>query len=196
MEILYTRVSTESQNDARQIKIGVTTYSDVCSGNVKFNERTYGNKIIQLAKDNTLKTLYVHSIDRLGRNTLDILETIQFLSSKGVNVVSEKEGLQTLINGKENPIAKLMIGILGTLAEFELNRIKERQAEGIANAKAKGVYGGRTAGSIEAEEKFLSKYPKVIKALQNGYSVNSIANDKRYNVSRMTVIKVKKILNK
>jgi DNA invertase Pin-like site-specific DNA recombinase len=118
------------------------------------------------------------------------------LTKKGVNVISEKEGLQTLIEGKENPIAKLMIGILGTLAEFELNRIKERQAEGIAAAKTKGKYNGRPVGSAEDDEKFLSKYPKVVKALKNGESVNSIANDKRFDVSRMTVIKIKKILNK
>ena len=80
--------------------------------------------------------MHVHSIDRLGRNTLDIMQTIQDFTSKGINVVSTKEGLQTLINGKENPIAKMMIGILGTLAEFELARGKERQAEGIAKEES------------------------------------------------------------
>ncbi len=52
-------------------------------------------------------------------------------------MVATKEGLQTIVDGKENPIAKMILGILGTLAEFELNSIKERQTEGIA--KAKGV---------------------------------------------------------
>ena len=197
-KVFYVRVSTQEQNTDRQIynreiKIGVQIVQDKCSGSIAFKERTGGKQILAMEG---LKELHVHSIDRLGRNSLDILQTIQTLTAKGVNVISEKEGLQTLIEGKENPIAKLMIGILGTLAEFELNRIKERQAEGIANAKKKGAYNGRPVGTTEADEKFLSKYPQVIKALKNGDSVNSIADSKKYKVSRMTVIKVKKILNK
>jgi DNA invertase Pin-like site-specific DNA recombinase len=196
-KVFYVRVSTQEQNTDRQIftreiKMGVTIVQDKCSGSVSFGEREGGKKILSMGD---LKELHVHSIDRLGRNSLDILQTIQTLTKKGVNVISEKEGLQTLIEGKENPIAKLMIGILGTLAEFELNRIKERQAEGIAAAKTKGKYNGRPVGSAEDDEKFLSKYPKVVKALKNGESVNSIANSKIMNVSRMTVIKIKKILN-
>lgn len=197
-KVFYVRVSTQEQNTDRQIftreiKMGVTIVQDKCSGSVSFAEREGGKKILSMGD---LKELHVHSIDRLGRNSLDILQTIQTLTKKGVNVISEKEGLQTLIEGKENPIAKLMIGILGTLAEFELNRIKERQAEGIAAAKKKGVYNGRPVGTIEEDDKFLSKYPQVVKALKNGDSVNSIADSKKYKVSRMTVIKVKKILNK
>jgi DNA invertase Pin-like site-specific DNA recombinase len=197
-KVFYVRVSTQEQNTDRQIftreiKMGVTIVQDKCSGSISFAEREGGKKILSMGD---LKELHVHSIDRLGRNSLDILQTIQTLTKKGVNVISEKEGLQTLIEGKENPIAKLMIGILGTLAEFELNRIKERQAEGIAAAKTKGKYNGRPVGSAEDDEQFLSKYPKVVKALKNGESVNSIANSKIMNVSRMTVIKIKKILNK
>lgn len=190
-KVFYVRVSTTEQSTDRQIKVGVQIVQDKCSGSIAFAERLGGKQILAM---NDLKELHVHSIDRLGRNTLDIMQTIQTLTNRGVNVVSEKEGLQTLIDGKENPIAKLMIGILGTLAEFELSRIKERQAEGIAVAKRKGVYVGRAEGSTEGFEKFLSKYPKVIKALNNGKSVNSIANDKTMNVSRMTVIKIKNAL--
>jgi len=79
----------------------------------------------------------MHSLDRLGRNTLDSMQTIQNCTNRGINVVATKEGLQTIVDGQENPIAKMILGILGTLAEFELNSIKERQTEGIA--KAKGV---------------------------------------------------------
>lgn len=193
MKVLYTRISSEGQKSDRQIKIGIEIISDTCSGSIAFKDRIGGKKILALEG---LKELHVHSIDRLGRNSLDILQTIQTLTAKGVNVISEKEGLQTLIEGKENPIAKLMIGILGTLAEFELSRIKERQAEGIATAKKKGVYKGRPVGTIEDDEKFLNKYPQIVKALKNGDSVNSIADSKKNKVSRMTVIKIKKILNK
>ena len=84
--------------------------------------------------------------------------------------------------------------MLGSIAEFELNRIKERQKEGIANAKAKGVYKGRYKNAKEDEEKFLSKYPNVIKKLQQGQSIRSIANDKRLNVSTPTIVKIKRAI--
>lgn len=189
-KILYTRVSTTEQNASRQIKIGMELVSDECSGSIAFFDRPNGSKL----KDLVFDELHVHSIDRLGRSTLDIMQTIQYFTNKGICVISEKEGLKTLIDGKPNPIASLLIGVLGSIAEFELNRIKERQKEGIANAKAKGTYKGREVGAKEDEEKFLSKYPNVIKKLQQGQSIRSIANDKRLNVSTPTIVKIKRII--
>ena len=154
MKAKYIRVSTIEQNTDRQTNFEGLTYIDKCSGSTPFNER---NEAKRLLANESITEIHVHSIDRLGRNTLDIMQTIQNFTSKGINVVSEKEGLQTIVNGKENPIAKMMIGILGTLAEFELNRSKERQSEGIANAKEKGVYVGRKEGSKESTEQFLNK---------------------------------------
>lgn len=154
MKAKYIRVSTLEQNTDRQNNFEGLAYIDKCSGSTPFNERTEAKKLLS---NNSITEVHVHSIDRLGRNTLDIMQTIQNFTSKGINVVSEKEGLQTIVNGKENPIAKMMIGILGTLAEFELNRSKERQSEGIAEAKKKGVYVGRSVGSKESTEQFLNK---------------------------------------
>jgi DNA invertase Pin-like site-specific DNA recombinase len=190
MKVLYSRVSTPEQNASRQIKMGFTLVSDECSGSKAFFERTNASKL----KDMVFDELHVHSIDRLGRSTLDIMQTIQYFTGKGICVISEKEGLKTIIDGKPNPIASLLIGVLGSIAEFELNRIKERQAEGIAIRKAKGEYKGRFVGAKESEDKFLSKYPSVIKKLQQGQSIRSIANDKRLNVSAPTVVKIKKML--
>ena len=131
------------------------------SGSIAFKDRKEASKL--LANDEITERL-VHSIDRLGRNTIDIMQTIQDFTSRGINVISEKESLHTIIDGKENPISKMMIGILGTLAEFELTRIKERQAEGIAKAKTKGSYLGRSVGSTESVEVFTSKAStKVVK---------------------------------
>ena len=191
MKVLYTRVSTAEQNNSRQIKIGYTLISDECSGSKAFFERPNASKL----KDMQFDELHVHSIDRLGRSTLDIMQTIQYFTNKGICVISEKEGLKTLIDGKPNPIASLLIGVLGSIAEFELNRIKERQAEGIANAKKQGRFLGRAVGAVEDTEVFLSKYSRVVKLLNAGRSVRSIANDKSIGVSAPTVIKVKRAIN-
>ena len=154
MRVKYIRVSTIEQNTDRQDDFNGKTYTDECSGSIAFKDRKEASKL--LANDEVSEVL-VHSIDRLGRNTIDIMNTIQDFTNRGINVISEKEGLQTIIDGKENPISKMMIGILGTLAEFELSRTKERQAEGIAKAKAKGSYLGRSKGSAESVEVFMSK---------------------------------------
>lgn len=193
MKAKYIRVSTTEQNTDRQNNdFNGIKYIDKCSGTIAFKDRTEAAKLL---KNDNIKEVYVHSIDRLGRNTLDIMNTIQYFTDKGINVVSEKEGLSTIIDGKENPIAKMIIGILGTLAEFELNRIKERQAEGIAQAKTKGVYLGRRVGSEESEEQFLNKKStqSIIRYLQANESIRRTA--KLSGTSVGTVQKVKKILN-
>ena len=191
MKAKYIRVSTIEQNTDRQTNFEGLTYTDKCSGSTPFNER---NEAKRLLANESITEIHVHSIDRLGRNTLDIMQTIQNFTSKGINVVSEKEGLQTIVNGKENPIAKMMIGILGTLAEFELNRSKERQSEGIANAKKKGVYVGRKEGSNESTEQFLNKKltQTIIRHLKAKESIRRTA--KLSGASIGTVQKVKAIV--
>ena len=105
------------------------------------------------------------------------MKTIEEFTNKGINVVSEKEGLHTIVNGKVNPVTKMMIGILETLAEFELNRLKERQFEGIEKAKIKGKYLGRKKGTKESEDIFRNKLTtqKIMKCLQEGESIRRAA---------------------
>ena len=191
-EVQYKRVSTGGQNMERQetIVFGAVVMEEVVSGSVEFGKRTKGMAILKMAEAGELATLHVHSIDRLGRNTLDILNTIQYLTSKGVNVKSTKEGFETMVDGKENPIAKMMIGILATLSEFELSRIKERQSEGIAKAKQRGVYktnGGNKKAETPAQ--FLAKKStkKIIKYYVQGNSLRATA--KLAEVSLSTVQK-------
>jgi len=192
MRVKYIRVSTDSQNTDRQATDGLFCYVDICSGSVAFKDRTEGYTLMHMAEKVT--EIVVHSIDRLGRNTIDIMQTIQFFTNKGVNIISEKEGLQTLIDGKENPVAKMMIGILGTLAEFELTRIKERQAEGIAKAKTKGAYVGRAKGTTEDITTFTNKKgtQAILRYLRQGYSINKTAL--LSETSTGSVKKVKKMI--
>ena len=187
MRVKYIRVSTTEQNTDRQEDFKGLTYADKCSGSIAFKDRKEATKL--LANDEVTEVL-VHSIDRLGRTTIDIMQTIQGFTSRGINVISEKEGLKTIVDGKENPVAKMMIGILGTLAEFELNRAKERQAEGIAKAKTKGVYAGRSAGSSESIDVFIAKESTkaILKNLRLGESIKRTAL-----LSKSSMGKVKKV---
>lgn len=196
-KVFYKRVSTNEQSTERQTAImGAQVYEDKCSGSIPFAKRDYGRVLMDEVIEGHISEVYVHSIDRLGRDTLDIMQTIRTMTENGVCVISEKEGLRTLnADGSENPIAKLMIGILGTLAEFELNRIKERQREGIALAKERGAYlqNGRVAGAkVLSEDEILSKYKKAVRELKKGASIRVCA--KMSGVSPVTAQKVKNIL--
>ncbi len=194
MKGYYVRVSTLEQNTDRQINDSENTYIDKVSGSIPFAERLEAKKLLEDIDNGTITEIEVHSIDRLGRSTLNIMQTIQSLTDKGVNVISKKEGLQTLVDGKENPIAKLMIGILGTLAEFELTRLKERQSEGIAKAKAKGIYAGRSVNSVESTEVFLNKAKSqtIIRHLNKGETVRRTALLSKSSIN--TVRKVQRLL--
>jgi DNA invertase Pin-like site-specific DNA recombinase len=187
MKAVYIRVSTTEQNTSRQENSidDAKVYIDKVSGSIPFAERKEGKKLMKDIQDGNITELYVHSIDRLGRNTIDILSTIKLITSYGCNVISEKEGLKMLIDGKENPVAKMMIGILSTLSEFELTRIKERQMEGIANKKSKGGYVGRAEGSTESKESFMNKAKTktIIKHLKNGESIRHTALLSKCSVS-------------
>jgi DNA invertase Pin-like site-specific DNA recombinase len=199
-QVFYIRVSTPEQNPSRQHKDLPTdgiVLVDICSGSIPLFERPEGKILLAMIEREEVYQITVHQLDRLGRDTLDVLTTIKFLMSKGVNLISAQEGIQTIVNGKENPIAKMLIGVLATFAEMENNRRRDRQAEGIAKAKERGVYLGGTAKATRKPEtlkEFLAKpkTKKVVRVLKEGNSLRRTA--KICDVSLVFVIKVSKAL--
>ena len=195
MNILYTRVSTIEQKSDRQ-KINEKDFNlvieDKYSGSIPFLEREGGKKILHLLNKKEITSISVWQIDRLGRSLLNVLNTIQLFSSKGICINFIQQGLRTLDeNGKENVITNLIINILGVVGQMEKNLIRERQLEGIQLAKAKGVYKGRVKGSNEDNLAFLTKHQKSIELLKKGYKAVEIS--KINNVSLNTLTKIKKL---
>jgi len=142
----YIRVSTIDQNGERQLE-GLKldkTFTDKASG--KDTKRPQLQAALGYVREGD--ALVVHSMDRLARNMLDLLQTVRDLNARGVAVQFVKERLT--FTGEDSPMAKLQLGILGAVAEFERSLIRERQREGIAIAKAKGVYKGRRR-ALDAE---------------------------------------------
>lgn len=181
MKVNYIRVSSGTQNCDVQIfnlSSEYKTFKDTCSGSIAFSERTEGAKIVKLVKEGKIEEILIHDISRIGRNNLDVLNMIQFFTENGVNLISRREGLSTMIEGKVNPIASLMVGLLSTLAEYELERLRERRNEGIAKAKDRGVYANHGGNRrVETREEFLSKSDtkKIIKYLNEGNSLRRSA---------------------
>ena len=197
MKVLYCRVSTLDQKTDRQ-KVSEADYKivieDKCSGAIPFFDRDGGKQILKLIEKNALTSLFVLSIDRLGRDLRDIINTIHFFTEKGISIHFISQGLRTLDdNGKENPISKMMISILGVVGEMERTQIKERQIEGIKIAKLKGVYKGRVEGSKEDLLKFLSKEKnkKAMEYLKKGYK--GVEAAKLAGVHINTISKIKKL---
>jgi DNA invertase Pin-like site-specific DNA recombinase len=197
INLLYTRVSTLDQKTDRQ-KINESEFNlvieDKCSGTIPFFNREGGKQILNLIEKGVVSSLSVITIDRLGRNLRDILNTIHFFTERQIPIIFLNQNLRTIDNdGKENSITKLMISILGTVGEMERNQIRERQLEGIKLAKARGIYQGRVLGTKEDTYKFLDK-PKNRKALEylkKGYKLSEAA--KLANIHLNTMTKIKKL---
>lgn len=197
MNVLYCRVSTAEQNTDRQ-RVNEKDYDliieDKCSGSIPFFEREGGKEIKKLIGHNVIHNIYVYQIDRLGRDLRDIINVIYYLNKLKIPVHFVQQGLRTLDeNGNENPIAKMIISILGIVGEMEKNQIKERQKEGIKIAQMKGKYTGRQIGSKEDTLKFLSKpdNKKALEYLKKNYKVEDIS--KIVGIHTNTIYKIKKL---
>lgn len=144
----YVRVSTLEQNPERQLDtIAVDrTFTDAASG--KDARRPQLAALLGFARAGD--TVIVHSMDRLARNLGDLRQTVQALTQRGVRVEFVKEHLT--FTGEDTPMATLMLSVMGAFAEFARALLRERQREGIALAKRRGVYRGRrkslSAGAI------------------------------------------------
>ena len=139
MKIGYIRISSADQNTARQEvlmqELGVEeVFIDRMSG--KSTDRPELKRMLSFVRRGD--TVIVESISRFARNTRDLLELVERLTKEGVEFVSKKEAIDTT-----TPSGRFMLTIFGAVAELEREYIRDRQREGIAIAKANGVYRGR-----------------------------------------------------
>lgn len=178
MKFLYVRVSSVGQNTDRQTLNESEydrVYMDKCSG--KDTKRPQLDTLLGNLRPGD--KIYCHSIDRLARNTFDLESLLKQISEKGCSVEFKKERL-TFEPGNEDSVSKLTLHIMSAISQFERALIKERQAEGIAIAKAKGKFKG---GS-----KKLSKYDaSELKELVLAKKISIKDAMKRYGISRASV---------
>lgn len=141
--IAYVRVSTEDQSTDTQRatieerhKVNRWFVDEATSGAIKAKDRKGLGELLNYVREGD--TVIVYAIDRLGRNTVDVLQTVEALNSKGVAVLSLREGFDM-----GTPMGKAMLTMLSAMAELERSNIKERQMAGIKRAKAEGKALGR-----------------------------------------------------
>jgi DNA invertase Pin-like site-specific DNA recombinase len=171
MKIGYRRVSSEGQNLDRQDFVCDKMFEEKASGAKR--DRDALAQMIEFVREGD--EVIVWSIDRLARDLRDLQDIIQRLNDKGVSVSFLKEKL-VFSGHADDAFARLQLQMMGAFAEFERKIIRQRQAEGIARAKARGVYKGRKK-TIDTN--------CILKMKADGHSVTEIA--KLVGVSRMTV---------
>ena len=177
MKVGYIRVSTEEQNTIRQEilmeKLGVErVYIEKASG--KSRE---GRPQLEAMMDFVCEgdVVIVESISRFARSTKDLLGLVEQLKKKGVGFVSQKETIDT-----DTPQGKFMLSVFGAMAELDRDQVLQRQAEGIAAAKAAGKYRGRQPIQISED---------TLKEVHTAWYKNEITTShaiKRLGVSRNT----------
>lgn len=171
----YIRVSTLDQREDRQLE-GVEVdqrFVDHVSG--KDMKRPKLLELLKFVRQGD--TVVCHSMDRLGRNLDDLRKLMFDLTERGIRVEFCKENL--VFTGEDSPMANLLLNVMGAIAEFERQLIRERQREGIALAKKRGVYKGRPAtldGDAVAE---------LVRRLESGAKPSDLARE--FGISRMTL---------
>jgi len=174
----YIRVSSVDQNTIRQLD-GVQldkTFTDKASG--KDTNRPQLKAALDYLRDGDV--LVVHSMDRLARNITDLLHTVEALNDRGVVIEFAKEGLN--FTGDDSAMSKLMLTIMGGVAEFERAMIRERQMEGIAKAKQAGKYRGRQSTMTSAQAQAIRE--------RVAAGCNKAALAREYGVTRQTIYNV------
>ena len=200
MRVKYQRTSTIEQHGERfgmdKEQYDLVLFDRGISGTKPFRERTNGIKIITLVEQGKLKELIVPELRDIGRNTFDTISVLDFMERHSVIVTIQSLGnLQSIVEGKKNPLWTLVSSIMSSLYQMELENLKLRTHMGRQSYIMRGGKLGRKIGTKENDSSFMLK-PKtreIISLLKKGKSTRDICG--RLNVSPNLVTKVRKILN-
>lgn len=194
MRARYTRVSTSQQTSERQISLdNEVHFEDVCSGVTPFFERPAAIDLQGQILEGKITEVSCKDVDRLGRDLKDILTTLEWFSEKSINVCIDTVGC-SMIDGKENAVFKMVVSLLGTVAELERKKILERTNEGRAIAKAKGMFKGRKKGTTISKDKYLTKYAGEIKIIKRNPNNSLRELSKITNLSVTTIQKLRTLI--
>jgi DNA invertase Pin-like site-specific DNA recombinase len=175
--VAYIRVSSVQQNTDRQL-VDVWRDKDFIEKVSAKNTEDRPQLKAMLEHVREGDTVVVHSMDRLARNTKDLLEIVETLKGKGVSIKFIKENLE-FTAGTDNSMSNLLLSILGSVAQFERELMLERQREGIEAAKLKGLFKGRKR-SLNREA--------IMEDITNGLSVRKTATKHDIAVSSVSRI--------
>jgi DNA invertase Pin-like site-specific DNA recombinase len=197
--IIFTRVSTSSQNIDRQLNELVNRcedkewklaerYADTISGAVPYSSRPGFSKVLKSFQNKKADILVVHEISRLGRNTSDVLNCIEELNSAGAGVYIMN--VNVLVKpDRADPSANLIVAILASLATHERELMRQRIMSGLKNSTKTS---GRPKGARYSIEDYEKKYPTTVKLIKLGCSLKEVSSLTK--VSYRTVLRINKVI--
>lgn len=188
--ILLCRVSTNAQDYSRQVNELMAycqqqgwsiekIFANKVSGAKSNEERTEIMELVEYVKTHDIDRVCVLEISRLGRNTLEALKVIQLLNEHGICLYVKNYNLETIVDGRINPIASLICTILLEIAQMERLTIRERMTSGreqyIAKCRKAGIKMGRPSTYKKTDEQMKAQYSKEISLLRKGLSLRQIS---------------------
>ena len=202
--VIYSRVSTNSQDYKRQTEElldfsktmnyeVVSIFEEKISGGKTNEERPELMKMINFVKTNKIDKVLCWELSRIGRNTIQVLKTIQLLNENCISLYIKNHNIETLNDKCEiNPMSQFLIQILTSVSEMEKTQIRQRIKSGYESFRKNGGKVGRKEGFKKDNETLLTEHKDVVKLLKQGYSVRKTM--KLTDKSSGTIQKIKKII--
>ena len=201
--VIYSRVSTQGQDFNRQIgelrAYAISQswtvdaiFAEKISGAKKNDERLELSRMMDFIDAHQVDKVLIWELSRLGRNTIEVLKTIELLNEAKVSLFIKNYNIETLdADGKPNVMAQFLITILAEIARMERSTIKERMDSGYKQFRSLGGKVGRKEGYTKSSDMYRNEYSDIIRLLKKGLSLRNVA--KLTNHSLNTVSKCKRL---
>jgi DNA invertase Pin-like site-specific DNA recombinase len=202
--VIQSRVSLSIQDNKRQVdelldysrKNGyevLSVFEEKISGAKNNEERPQLMEMLEFIKKNNVDKVLCWELSRLGRNTIEVLKTIQLFNENKISLFIKNYNIETLTEDKEiNPLSQFMVQILSSVSQMERGQIRQRVKSGYDNFRTNGGKVGRKEGFRKSEEKLLTEHKDVVKLLKQGLSVRKVM--KLTDKSSGTIQKISRLL--
>ena len=199
---IYARVSTQGQDYQRQLNElreyasrmnyeVVREFSEKISGAKSVAERQALTELLDYAAANRIDKVLVYECSRISRRAIDFLQVIEQLTQMKVSVYILQNGLETLMaDGSVNPIAQLVLGIIGQFNSMERSLIRSRMSSGYQHFRSNGGKVGRKEGYKKSDEQMKEQYSKELSLLKKGLSLRNIQAITGTSINTLRKLKV------
>lgn len=199
--VIYARVSTNSQDYERQIidlrdyanrmdYVVVKEFSEKISGVKKIAEREQLSELLNYVEAHHIDKVLIYECSRLSRRIVDFLQVIELLTEKGISLFILQNGLETLqADGKPNPIAQLVLGMIAQFNSMERGLIRSRMESGYNHFRDNGGKVGRKTGYHKSQEEMREEYAEEIRLLKKGISLRNICKITHTSVNTLRKVR-------
>lgn len=201
--VIYARVSTSTQDYDHQLKslreyakknsfIVLKEFKEKISGAKRIDDRLALTELMEYVREHVVDKVLIFECSRLSRRPSDFLNIIEELNELGVSLYILQNGLETLLaDGSINPIAQLVVGIIGQFNAMERNLIRSRMAAGYDNYREQGGVVGRKEGFRKADLTYKKEYFKEIYLLEKGNTLKDVRSITGTSINTLRKLKAK-----